>query len=200
MSEHDPTTPETGERAPEPSPRIYVASLSDYNAGRLHGEWIDANQEPDAIHAEITRMLNASTEPVAEEFAIHDHDGFGSHVNVDEYDSIERVSLLAGGIAEHGDAFGAWWSVSEPALSFREELDAAFEDQYRGEWESVATYAEQLLDDMGATEALRSIPDWLQGHITLDVEGFARDLELSGDIRTADAGFGRVFVFDRDWA
>ena len=25
-------------------PRIYVASLSDYNAGRLHGEWIDADQ------------------------------------------------------------------------------------------------------------------------------------------------------------
>ena len=33
------------ERRPTP-PRIYLASLTDYNAGVLHGKWVDAdNQE-----------------------------------------------------------------------------------------------------------------------------------------------------------
>lgn len=44
------------------TPRIYVASLSDYNAGTLHGEWIDATQELDDIWAEINAMLAASPE------------------------------------------------------------------------------------------------------------------------------------------
>lgn len=44
------------------TPRIYVASLSDYNAGRLHGEWIDATQELDDIWAEIHAMLAKSPE------------------------------------------------------------------------------------------------------------------------------------------
>jgi len=52
--------------------RIYVASLSDYNAGRLHGAWIDATQDADEIEAEVQEMLAASPEPIAEEWAIHD--------------------------------------------------------------------------------------------------------------------------------
>jgi hypothetical protein len=28
-------------------PRIYVASLSDYNNGVLHGRWIDASSDPE---------------------------------------------------------------------------------------------------------------------------------------------------------
>ncbi len=50
-------------------PRVYVASLSDYNASRLHGQWIDAAQEPGEI---ITSMLSESRDPGAEEWAIHD--------------------------------------------------------------------------------------------------------------------------------
>jgi hypothetical protein len=31
---------------PPTTPRIYVASLADYNAGRLHGSWLDAARNP----------------------------------------------------------------------------------------------------------------------------------------------------------
>jgi len=31
------------------TPRIYVACLAAYNAGKLHGEWIDADQDAEAI-------------------------------------------------------------------------------------------------------------------------------------------------------
>ena len=57
------------------TPRIYVASLSDYNTGRLHGRWIDASQPADAIREEIALMLAESKEPIAKEWAIHDYGG-----------------------------------------------------------------------------------------------------------------------------
>src|SRR5436189_4774564 len=65
------------ERARVETPRIYAATLSDYNAGRLHGAWIDADQDPEELQAEIDAMLAKSAEPVAEEWAIHDYEGFG---------------------------------------------------------------------------------------------------------------------------
>jgi len=53
------------------TPRIYVASLADYNAGRLHGRWIDADRPAEAIREQIAQMLAESKAPVAEEWAIH---------------------------------------------------------------------------------------------------------------------------------
>ena len=44
--EHDPTPP-----------RIYDASLADYNDGRLLGQWMDAAREPEV--ADLARLLTA---------------------------------------------------------------------------------------------------------------------------------------------
>ncbi|MGZ4518832.1 MAG: antirestriction protein ArdA [Mycobacteriaceae bacterium] len=44
-------------------PSIYVASLSDYNAGRLHGHWIDCDGlDAEDIAYDIDRMLALSPE------------------------------------------------------------------------------------------------------------------------------------------
>ena len=59
-----------------PNPEIYVADLAAYNAGKLRGEWIDANQDVDNIRAEIEKMLSSSPELFAEEYAIHDYEQF----------------------------------------------------------------------------------------------------------------------------
>ena len=56
-------------------PRIYVACLAAYNNGCLHGRWIEATT-PDEIWEQVRAMLADSPEPDAEEWAIHDHDGF----------------------------------------------------------------------------------------------------------------------------
>lgn len=52
-------------------PRIYVACLAAYNNGRLHGAWIDAAQGEDHVWACVRKMLAASPDPHAEEWAIH---------------------------------------------------------------------------------------------------------------------------------
>lgn len=175
---------------PEP-PKIYVASLSDYNAGRLHGAFINADQPADDIHQQIQEMLAKSHETTAEEWAIHDYDGFfGLHLS--EYESIEHVSKIGRGIAEHGPAFAAWAGLLGTA-EWDEDLDK-FEECYRGEWPSLEAYAEDLLDDLGIEEALDSLGDWLRPYVKIDVEGFGRD--ISTDLNIASSPSGGVYLFD----
>ena len=51
------------ERPPTP-PRIYLASLTDYNAGVLHGRWVDADHEAEILGEVAQEMLAQS--PTAE--------------------------------------------------------------------------------------------------------------------------------------
>ena len=177
----------------EDGPRIYVADLSAYNQGILHGDWIDANQEPEELSAEVQIMLERSPTPGAEEFAIHDFEGFGDY-RVGEYDSLESVSCIARGIGEHGPAFGAW------AERCRHDEDALerFDEAYLGEWSSVEKYAEELLDDLGLLTAVDdAVPDMLRPYVRVDIEAFARDLELSGDVSVVEQPYG-VYLFEGD--
>src|SRR5882672_6047171 len=95
------------EREPNTQPRIYVASLSDYNAGRLHGVWLDANQDVEELQVAVDAMLKKSHEPSAEEYAVHDYEDFGP-VRLGEYTSLEIVAAVARGLVEHGRPFGHW--------------------------------------------------------------------------------------------
>ena len=45
--------------------RIYVACLASYNAGRLHGTWIDATQDADDVHAAIYDAHTEERAPLA---------------------------------------------------------------------------------------------------------------------------------------
>jgi len=141
------------------TPRIYVASLSDYNAGTLLGRWIDAGQEAHAIHAEIQAMLGESREYPAEEWAIHDYEGFGEW-KPREYESIDTVATVARLIAEHGEVFGAVLNY----FGELEEARTAMSEQYRGEWESVRDYVEYLIDEIYGHEITR-LPDLIRHNI-----------------------------------
>jgi antirestriction protein len=72
--------------------RIYVACLASYNAGILHGRWIDASSDPDAMQGEIDAMLKASREPGAEEWAVHDYDGVPSGLG--EYPGLDKIAAF----------------------------------------------------------------------------------------------------------
>jgi antirestriction protein len=137
-------------------------------------------------------MLNSSPIPGAEEFAIHDFEGFGP-LRLDEYETLGTVSRLASGMAEHGLAFAHW--AAHVGSDDQDALER-FEDSYRGHFESARDYAEQLLDDIGILDELeRAVPESFAAYVAVDIDGFARDMELSGDITTSE-GDGGVYVFD----
>ena len=169
------------------TPRIYVADLAAYNAGRLVGTWIRADQEPEAIHAEIQAMLAASPEPASEEWRIDDTDNFGA-ARISEYESIENVSAIAKLIAEHGDLAAELIAHTGGVDEAREMLD----EQYQGAFDSLTAWAEQLMEDTGQLNAL---PANIRGYF--DFEAFARDAELGDDILAINTSDGITHVF---WA
>jgi len=188
---------EPGRRAePEVMPRIYVASLSDYNEGRLYGVWLDADQEPEELHDAIAGMLQASPSGQAEEWAIHDYEGFDA-LRLGEWEELGHVSRVAKGIRENGLAFAHW-----STLVAEDDDLANFEEAYLGHWASLTDYAEDLLDDFGLENELdRVVPEGLRPYVRIDVEAFGRDLELGGDIVAFEdsSAKGGVYVFSSNW-
>ena len=59
--------------------KIYVACLAAYNNGILHGDWIDCfGKSGDDLKEEARKIINSSPIIGADEWAIHDHEGFGA--------------------------------------------------------------------------------------------------------------------------
>lgn len=170
------------------APRIYVACLAAYNAGRLHGRWIDAAQDADAIHAEVHAMLAASPVPGAEECAIHDYEGFAG-IRIGEYDSIETVAKLAALLDEHGAAIAAFYD-NQPGYwdDNLDDIEPAFQDAYCGEWESERAYAEDYAESTGA---LQEDARWPYDHIDWD----DATEDLMQDYWSTSAPDGGVFIF-----
>jgi len=163
--------------------KIYVADLAAYNNGKLHGVWIDATQELDDIQDQINEMLADSPEELAEEYAIHDYEGFGSY-SVSEYEGIESLHEIACFIEEHGEI------GSELLGHYGDDLDdakKAIEENYSGCYASLADYAQELTEDTG------DIPKHLEFYI--DYERMGRDMDLSGDIFTIETAHDEVHIF-----
>lgn len=165
--------------------RIYVACLAAYNAGRLHGAWIDIDEttDADAVREAIGEMLAASPIPGAEEYAIHDHEGFGDLIG--EYEDIVRVVTLGQAIAQHGEAFAAYASHVGAEYATVED----FEEAYAGEWSSEEEFAQDLAEQLG------TVPEdaaWPASYI--DWERATRDLFLTDYWSTTDSA-GSIYVF-----
>ena len=162
--------------------KIYVADLAAYNAGHLHGCWIDATDDLEAIQEQVSAMLAASPVAGAEEYAIHDYEGFGNYP-LSEYEGLEAAYEIACFIAEYPD-FG------EELLSHFDDLEEArqaAEENYCGCYKSLSDYAQEL------TEECTDIPENLTYYI--DYEAIARDMALGGDVFTIETGFEVVHIF-----
>tara|TARA_R110002110_G_scaffold415847_1_gene657766 strand:- start:25145 stop:25660 length:516 start_codon:yes stop_codon:yes gene_type:complete len=163
--------------------RIYVADLSAYNNGKLHGVWIDATSDMDDIWDAVNKMLKNSPEEDAEEWSIHDYEGFGE-VYISEHEGFESVREKALFIEEN-PAIG-----SELLNHFGGDIDEAqkaAEECYSGCYKSLADYAEELTSDTS------EVPEHLAFYI--DYERMGRDMELNGDVYTIETRFDEVHVF-----
>jgi len=186
MADQVQTTAREADAAPTETgaerPRIYVACLASYNAGILHGRWIDVT-EPDDIRENVAAMLAASPEPGAEEWAIHDYEGFEG-ADISEFAGFDRVCELADFIEEHGRLGGKLLAHFCGAL---DEARAAFED-YAGEYKSLEDFAFEFTEQTGV-----KIPESLEHYI--DYAAMGRDIELNGDVFTVETGFEEVHIF-----
>jgi antirestriction protein len=131
----------------ETVPSIYVACLASYNNGVLHGVHIDLEEgiEESDVWDRIKAMLAESKEPDAEEWAIHDFEGFHP-IRLGESEWIGRVLVWAEGIREGGDAY-KHWVVDVLGRDYGQDpsvysLDN-FRDAFIGEYDSLAAYGQE---------------------------------------------------------
>lgn len=160
----------------EDTPQIYIACLSAYNNGFLHGAWVDASEGIEHVRECIKDILSSS--PVAEEceeWAIHDYQNFGSY-KVSEYHDLEELCEVAEFLQECQNF------PSDVVSSLIDDygIEGArikMEDDFIGEFDSDVDLAYHYVEEFG-------LLDGISEHIAryFDYDSFGRDLDMNGDI------------------
>ncbi|MFP4410983.1 antirestriction protein ArdA [Coleofasciculus sp.] len=167
------------------TPRIYVACLAAYNNGKLHGTWIDCDQDAEDIWAEIEQMLKTSPEPDAEEWAIHDYEGWQG-ISIDESTHPEKIAELAELLEKYGTAFAKYYEYHSDYASAED-----FQEHYVGEYESEEDFVYAQWEESGQLKQLEDsgIPESY-----INWKAIARDWFIDS-YYSIEAGYQEVHVF-----
>ncbi|TVP60101.1 MAG: antirestriction protein ArdA [Nodularia sp. (in: Bacteria)] len=172
------------------APQIYVACLSAYNNGYLHGMWIDCTQEAEDIQEDIEWMLSWSPcrqYEACEEWAIHDFQNWHG-IHLDECEGIEKLAELAQILSEHGEAYAAYYQY--------DSIDASvenFQEYYRGEYESEEDFVYNQLEEQGLIDQLQEMGI---SSIYINLEAIAHDWFIDS-YYSVEESYKKVYVFSR---
>lgn len=162
--------------------KIYVADLSAYNNSILHGVWIEDLLDIDALEQQVADMLEQSPLENAEEYAIHDYEGFGG-LSLSEFISLRRINKIALFLKEHSELGDTLLNYCNGEL---DEANRLLDECYLGTYDSVEDYAQAFGEECFV------IDDALQHYI--DWKSFSRDMILSGDIHVLEKQ-NKVLIF-----
>lgn len=160
------------------TPKIYVADLEAYNAGKLKGVWVDLQDHSDIDS--VWEFLNQSLNN-PEEVAIHDYEGFDG-LEINEYDSIEKLMELIELHEEIGELlFPICAYLGTQNIADIKEMYS----RYVGIYTDVEEYVHQFLDELGILDKRGVLHvDIVERYF--DYEKYARDLQYGGDIIVLD--------------
>lgn len=149
------------------TPKIYVANLAAYNAGRLKGKWIEPSTDADELREQVLEAIGGNAD---NEWAIHDYDGFP---DMGEYPSLDDVAAMAEILEEHP------YHVVKAAMGFvdRDDVDALKDwlDEGYGVYESERDYVESFIDDAGGVSKALS-KDQINSYF--DYDSFGHDAQF----------------------
>lgn len=155
------------------TPKVYIACLASYNAGILHGRWIELDGTD--IEESIAEMLKESEIEDAEEWAIHDSENCGKlseYTGISELDEISEAFIHCESNSINWEHFLKY--CDHEGLNVDYSSTKNFKDSFQGEWDSVEDYARDFLESCGW---LDDIPEELQCYF--DYAAYARDLEIN---------------------
>ena len=189
-------TNETDVRPNAERPQMWVGCLGCLNAGRLVGDWFDAEDCPTDMAAfeasGIYRPWPHFAE-VHEELWVFDHQGFGE-VLTGECPPVEarRLALLIEEASDRGipaEALAYWLRDGHDSDDADELLDG-LQDAFCGLYDSGADYARDLAEDVGAVPQDGAWPLYC-----IDWERAWRELEYGGDNYAVEALDGGFLIF-----
>lgn len=163
-------------------PRIYVANLAKYNEGKLVGQWIDVPTDKDELLEAIQAVA-----PDDDEWAVHDSEGLPKSLQ-GEHPDLDDLVKFAELCEEHDH------EIVMAAIDNFHDLDEAEDqlDNLAGVYPSKEEFAEEFLQETGE---LANLSKHLRHYF--DYAGYVRDLELNGDIWTADVSDGVAVFWNR---
>jgi antirestriction protein len=129
--------------------------------------------------------------PSAEEWAIHDHEGFGGLVG--ESTGFDDVAAVAEALNDgESSAFAVHWLIEDRGFSISDACEKASDVVvYQSDAHDLAAdYAQEWVEEC-YSEQLEALPSILR--YSIDWERVARDLKLGGDIDEGEA-FGERFL------
>ena len=180
----------------ESGPWIYVACLAAYNNGYLHGRWINAAQDREIVWDEINEMLKDSPVTklygeIAEEWAIHDFQGFGEY-RVEEWNNIDEICEVAQVLdQENGELIVSLVDHLGKGTSI-EDAKQFLEDNYAGCHKDLEDFAYSFFDECYGMD---SIPKQLVHYV--DYAAMGRDMAYGGDIFTISNADGMHVFWNR---
>lgn len=171
-----------------PEVGCYIACLASYNAGRLHGAWIDleACQDEDDVQEAIRWILATSPEPRAEEWAMHDSAGLPCYLSRTEWPGLGELIAWADGISAvlDEDEREAYRLACEDQGQTLDEDQ--FRDTYCGCYSSGTDYAQELAEGTGSLPAELPWPlsciDWASAWHELTYDGYRAEPCSSGGV------------------
>jgi antirestriction protein len=171
-----------------PDVGVYIACLAAYNAGRLHGAWIDleGDTDEDDLQEAIAWILATSPEPGAEEWAMHDSSGLPSYLSGTEWPDLGQLVAWADAFSAYADedAREAYRLACEDQHQTLTEDD--FRETYCGCYSSGTDYAQELAEETGSLPAALPWPltciDWASAWRELTYDGYHLEPCSSGGV------------------
>jgi antirestriction protein len=166
--------------------RVFVQNWGSYNAGAIVGDWLDPDDYAD--RDEFWAAVMAATRNADEVMCADWEDAPVDFGEAPDWDLVWAVKgCIDGGmdpdlIRAYAEHVGDHYLPREAS-----DLEEKIGDAYRGAFDSVADYAEEM------TRSCQEIPDWLDSYI--DWEKMGRDMEYNGDISAVELG-GMFYIFD----
>jgi antirestriction protein len=157
--------------------KLYVGTYGKYNAGRLHGKWLDLTEYSDKEEfLEACKEVHKTEHDP--EYMFQDKEGLlykmpktwlsESHISDEVFEFMEAFE----DDTDKGEAFLSWLSCTGYKGDFS-YLITTFEEAYEGEYDSTKAYAEYLIDETGILDKMGDLSSYF------DYEAYARDLFMS---------------------
>lgn len=171
-----------------PDVGVYIACLASYNAGRLHGAWVDLEecQEEDDIQEAISWILATSPKPGAEEWAMHDSSGLPGYLSRTEWPGLGELIAWADGISaviDEDDREAYRLACENQGQTLDEDQ---FRETYRGCYSSGTDYAYERATETGALPDELPWPlsciDWTSAWRELAHDGYHAEPCSSGGV------------------
>ncbi|MCY0946809.1 antirestriction protein ArdA [Streptomyces antarcticus] len=168
-------------------PRVWIGCLSCYNAGRLVGDWYEAETAddvtPDDLHGRATSH---------EELWVFDHEYFYGAIESEcsPHEAAEIARALSELTDDESGAFAAWFT-SYAERDERDEWVEKFRDAYRGFHDSEADFAREWFEETSSEEEVERLTQW--PYRDIDWERASHEL-FTGGFSAEDAP-GGVHVF-----